>query len=343
MEIVIYEDFSTIDFDNFDSDLIQQNYEMGRIYFKFPKMCYRYAVCRKLNKILGVFPFIHYKSELGDIIHSMPFIGYGGPSIIENHKNVFSKIFLKIKEYAILNNISIINICTSPFDENVDIYKDILKPDYIKENFYQYIDLNTSYLNQMNSKQRNNLKRNLKIANMYNLELKESYSQEDLKYWYEEIYFPRLKLTNGAIYPLEVFEIFRAVFGKEKVIIKYVLENEKIIGGGFFIKQKKSLDNFMRVISTEKLHTQAGVLLDKWSIDYAIESNYRYYNWQSADSIDSAIYKYKANWGSKTNKHYYLTKVVGDISNILKSPISTIKNEYKNVYVLPYEVFEKGK
>ncbi|RTQ94284.1 GNAT family N-acetyltransferase [Lysinibacillus telephonicus] len=343
MESVVYNEFSFTDYDEYNCDLVQQSIRLQSIYRNFPKMNYRYIVCTDQSKIVGVMPFIHYTSKLSDIIHSMPFIGYGGPTVITNHIEVFNNLISTLEEYAILNNISLITICTSPFDEFVESYKNILNPDFTKENFYQFIELDSHYLEQMKSKQRNNLKRNLRIANQNNIILKESYNHKDLKFWYENVYVPRLVETNGAIYPIEVFETFRKEFGGKRVIINYAIENEKIIGAGFFIKQKKSLDNFMRVISTDKLYTQAGVLLDKWSIDFALENNFKYYNWQSADAIDSSIYNYKASWGSKTNKHYYLTKKVGDISKLLNVPLSTIKEEYKNVYVLPFEVFEKGK
>lgn len=319
----------------------QHNYLLRNIYINIKNFEYNYIVCKEGEIILGIMPFVLYKNSLGNIIHSMPFIGYGGIYSIEDKKqNIFKYIIEFLEKFSKENRVKLITICTPPFrEEEYTLYKNILKPDFEKKNFYQYLDLKKDIFRNIKSKFRGNLKRNVKKCNKYGVQLVENNSLEYLKYWYDNIYVKRLTETNCAIYPFSVFETIVTCLNKDRFKMIYAMLNEKIIGAGLYLNQGISFDNFMRVIDSEYFYTQAGTCMDYYSINYAINAGVSYYNWQSCDEVGSSIYKYKEDWGSELNYHYYLTKIVGDISDFKKIPISTIKKEYNGIYVMPYECF----
>lgn len=319
----------------------QQMYVVKNIYDNMKDFYYNYIICEDIKKnIVGVMPFILYRNKYGNIIHSMPFIGYGGISAKENKKEVFTSIINYLNEFAKKENVLLITICTSPFKSNeYELYKKSFKPDFERKNFYQYLDLSENIFKNMKSKFRGNLRRNVRKCEDYGVEIFESYSKEDLLYWYNNVYVKRLTETKCSIYPYEVFDTFISKFSRDRVKMLYGKLDGKIIAGGMYFNQGISVDNFMRVVDAEYFYTQVGTMLDYYSVNYALESNVKYYNWQSCDEIGSSIYKYKEDWGSKLNYHYYITKITGDISDLKEVPIETIKQEYKGIYVMPYEMF----
>lgn len=320
--------------------LVQHSIKLKDIYKHMNQFDYKYIVCfSESNKVVGVFPFIHFKGAFGDIIHSTPYIGYGGGC--SQSFDYLKSMVAELMAYARKHGILLVTICTSPFSKDYSQYKKIFKPDFVQENFYQYINLENDYLKEMTSKNRNNLKRNLRIAEENGVYLKEDYSESSLFNWYKNVYVPRLEETRGAIYPFEVFNELRKEFGKERLLIQYAMIEDMIIGAGLFLKQQKSIDNFMRVIGSEYQRTNAGVMLDYWSIQFAKEHGFAFYNWQSCDRIDSPIFKYKKTWGSKVNSHYYITKITNSIKTLKEVSLSDIKKEYNGVYILPYSEFEK--
>lgn len=331
-------DTNKIDKFIYDNCINQQSYTISDIYKDVYN--FKYVVYESDNEVKGVIPFILYKNKYGNIIHSMPFIGYGGISASGNKKEIFSSIINYLEEFAKKENVLLTTICTTPFrSDEYELYKEIFKPDLERKNFYQYLDLNEDIFQKMKSKFRGNLRRNVRKCENYGVEIFESYSEEDLLYWYENVYIKRLTETKCSIYPYEVFKTFINKFSKDRVKMLYGKLDNKIIAGGMYFNQGISVDNFMRVVDAEYFYTQVGTALDYYSVKYAIDSNVKYYNWQSCDEVGSSIYKYKEDWGSKLDYHYYITKITGDISKLKNVPIEIIKKEYKGIYVMPYEMF----
>lgn len=346
MKCFIYDEKknSNYDIDKFlGNSILQVNYKLHSIYEAMKNYNYNYIVCVENDLVVGVMPFIIYKNEFSNIINSMPLIGYGGIEAIKENKNkIFEKVIEYLNKVAEENNVNLITICTQPFkDDEYSLYKNIFKPDFERKNFYQYLDLEKDIFENMKSKFRGNLKRNIKkCIEKYNIDIVESYDLKDLEYWYENVYKKRLKETGCVIYPYKVFETFLTNIKKEKIKMLYGISEGKIIAGGLYLNQGKSMDNFMRVVDSNYFNTQVGTYMDYLSIKYSIDNKFQYYNWQSCDDIGSSIFKYKEDWGSEIGYHYYLTKVVGDIEDLKNMPIKKIKNNFSGIYVLPYEEFK---
>lgn len=344
MEYFLYDYNKNKELEDFlRNDVINQaNFLIKYIYENINNFNYYYLVCKDNEKIVGVMPFVLYINKLGNIIHSMPFIGYGGITANENNKYSIFKGFKDfLKKFSQENNVKLITICTQPFkNDEYELYKEVFKPDFERKNFYQYLHVENVFKN-IKSKFRGNVRRNIKKCQRYGVQIIEDYSLEYLKNWYNKVYIKRLTQTHCAIYPFSVFETIIKHFNRDKIKMLYAILDGKIIGGGLYLNQGISIDNFMRVVDPQYLHTQAGTYLDYCSIKYSEELRVKYYNWQSCDEINSSIYKYKKDWGSKLDYHHYFTMIVGDVKELKNVPLDIIKREYKGIYVMPYEEFLK--
>ncbi|NFO13097.1 GNAT family N-acetyltransferase [Clostridium botulinum] len=317
--------------------ILQKNIKLSKIYENLNNYNYYYIVCKENNEYLGVFPFILYKNQLANVINSMPFIGYGGIAVKKEVRNeVFKSIIKFLENYAYENNVDLITICTEAFEENYDLYTEYFKGDFIKENIFQYIDLHSDVMSGI----KNMFKRNARKSIRYGVKIIEDNSHEKLQYWYNKIYMKRLLETGCSIYPYSVFENLIDEYDNSKSEMLYAIYENKIVGGGVFLKQDKSIDNFMRVVDSEYFKTQAGTLIDFYSIEKAIKQGVDFYNWQSCQGPGSSIFEYKQGWGSQVGKHHYITKIIKNIEKIREIPIEKIKKNFNGIYVLPYENFK---
>lgn len=344
MKCRIIESCNSSSYEEFISkEIIQKDISMNIIYKDISGFEYKYVVCEDDGECVGVFPFILYRNKIANVINSLPFLGYGGISVKkEKREEVFRSIVQYIEEFACENDVSLITICTEPFEENYDLYDKYFPSDYEMKNFYQYINLEEDIFTKMKAKFRGNLRRNIKkCSERFGIKIKESYDLNDLKYWYDNVYIKRLTETHCSIYPFEVFKVILSYVNRDRIKMLYGLYEDKIVGGALYLNQGKSIDNYMRVVATDYLHTQLGTYLDYLSINYAIDSKVKYYNWQSCDEIGSSIFKYKEDWGSEIGYHYYRTKIMKDITKLKGTPLDEIKKNFKGIFVLPYDEFKR--
>lgn len=344
MKCRIVEEYKNDSYEKFIKDkIVQKNIGMNKIYEDIENFEYKYLVCEDNKQCIGVFPFILYKNTIANVINSLPFLGYGGISVDrDKREEAFKCITDYITDFSEKNDISLVTICTEAFEENYDLYEKYFMCDYIMKNFYQYIDLDEDVFGNMKAKFRGNLKRNIKkCTERFGVEIKESYEMNDLREWYNNVYVKRLTETNCSIYPFEVFNVILNNVKRDKIKMLYGLCDDKIVGGALYLNQGKSVDNYMRVVATDYLHTQLGTYLDYLSINYAIDNKVKYYNWQSCDEIGSSIFKYKEDWGSEVGYHYYRTKVMKDITDLKNTSLEDIKKNFKGIFVLPYDEFKK--
>jgi len=60
------------------------------------------------------------------------------------------------------------------------------------------------------------------------------------------------------------------------------------------------------------------------------------YNWQSAPSRVSGVYRYKQQWGSHESRYHYVTKLFSSSSYIAALGLDTLRREYPLHFIAPY-------
>lgn len=333
-EVKVYENYKEIPhavYEYVKKNALVQHYPIMGKAFSYPYFYYYFVSYDVENEINAILPLVIYKGEYGNVAHSLPYFSYSG--IIGDEIGVHA-IQRKIDSFLKEKEVITLSYCHHPFMN----YSRNIKHDYQFENFFQYLELTSgSYTDKMNSKARNNLKRNLKKANAFKVVLEKSESTSDLSYWYNNIYVKRLEETHAPIYPYAIYEaLFTAPHHRTQFIVAKI--DEKIIGGALYLLQVDSIDLFMRVVESKYLHTQAGVLMDKFIIEQAELNKFKYFNWQSADFIDSPVFNYKKSWGSDVGTHLYLTNEVKNFKSFQTLTKDKLKSSYPGMYIAPYSV-----
>jgi hypothetical protein len=270
--------------------------------------------------------------------------GYGG--VIVGNENLRDEIYAALAEAFIkearTQECALATISTQPFFGEINLYRQYFKPDFEHENFYQYIDLNSDFMAEISSKQRGNIKRGIQKAEKYALKVTFADSDEYFSQWYN-IHEQRMAELNAIPLPRKLFDGARQCLFKENLgFFAYVLDNDRIIGGGLFIGLNKVVDVFLVSSSSAAMHKQPNNILISAAIKRARQMGFRYFNWQSCSSRESGVYAFKKSWGSREGNHYYLTKITDDISGLKEISLDEIKRRYRWHYVMPYDQFQEG-
>jgi len=301
-------------------------------------------IAKDKNKIVGIFPLFLYKNPLGNILQSNPYPGgYGGILTDYQDKEI---IFKKFSEYALKiakkNNCLTLTICTPPFEdkENLILYRKYFKPDFEKENFYQYIDLKNQLLNNTGSHFRNNLRRNLRKAEKENLQVFFKDNERIFNQWYD-IYKKRAKEINAELIPYNFLSSIREnLIETNNYWLITAFKDKRQICGALYVGRGKVIDIFLLMMDSNYKNCQGNTLVIWESLKYFKRLGFEYFNWQSCSSRNSSVYHYKKGWGSEEGIHFYLTKVIGNLNQIKKHPLDEIKEAYKWHYLLPYSEFK---
>jgi hypothetical protein len=296
------------------------------------------------NELIGMIPAAMYENQHAKLCISLPLAGgYGGVVTNqsgETRRAVYQQVLEGLIKYASKTHCDLLTISSPPFSTDTCLYHQYLRPDFCRENFYQYIDLSRPVEDGMNSKQRNNLKRNLKIANEHSLVCKITDGKEEFEDWYT-VHVKRMTDIHAEPLPKRLLNsILGHIVSKGLGFFTSVWCDSKLVAGGIFVGYKEILDVFILSADTQFLSMKPSVLLVYQSILEAQKRKFTKFNWQSSDSRESGVYAFKKEWGSLEANHYYLTKCIGDTSKIRSTSKEIVMSEFKGHYLMPYQQFE---
>jgi len=292
-----------------------------------------YFIAKENGEIVGVLPAFVKENPIGNIMNSIPFAGgYGGVVTrynIRDKENIYKALFDEMVYYAKEKECILISISTPPFSMDLDLYMALFKPDYILPNFIQYIDLEKP----VNYKR--DIRRKIKKAIEMGIVITEDDNPSNLQTFYE-IYKKRMIQLGGEMYPPHFFEIVKKNANANSKFLFAVYER-KIISGILLIYNNKIIDDFIAVMDMDYSFTEANSLMIDYAINWSRKSGFKYWNWQSLPAKESGAYKFKARWGSMDGEHYYLTKVLDDLTALKKCSIEEMRREYEWYFVIPYD------
>jgi len=293
-----------------------------------------YFVAKENGDLVGVLSTFIKENALGNIMNSIPFAGgYGGVVTISNIKRekkekIYKALIQEMICFAKNKQCVLVTITTPPFSRDINLYKVIFKPDYILENFMQYIDLN------INLNYNRNVRWSIKKAINKEVYIKEDIQNRDIEQFYK-IYKNNVSFLNAKLIPISFFKRVNAYLNTNTKFL-FAEYNGQLISGILLIFFNKIVDYFISSNDVNYKSFQANSLLIDYAINWAKKNGFKYWNWQSSPSRESGVYRFKAQWGSLDGEHYYLTKVLGDLTALKKCSVEQIKREYEWYYVIPY-------
>ena len=181
----------------------------------------------------------------------------------------------------------VLSLTSNPFQQDLDFYQEFLSPDFLLENFTQFVPLNEP--SHRTHGHRNNL--NKARRNGYQVTFCES--PEEIDAWYA-VHQKRHREIGAT--PLEL-DLFQKIFhyliplGKAQMIL--IWHEGEIVSGGCYICHHRVVDVYMLSGHVVGKQANPNFLNTETSIQWAKERGLTHYNWQSSPNKHCGVYEYK--------------------------------------------------
>jgi hypothetical protein len=308
-----------------------------------------FVVAKDNDEIVGVLPLYYYESEFGDLLTTNAWHTISG---IACSRNVGCRdIYKALLEYSVdLSkelDCTALSVCTSPFAGHEEYYTEYLKPDYMMENFIQYIRMDEIFdkngnIVHPNYFRRSNLSRNLKKAVLQRLVVRDDQNEIAIAECFR-IHEKRMKELNAASIPKRFFDsVLKHLVSNGEGRFLFAFSQEKMVAGCFFLSNEEIIDVYMMSMDSDFNECGTNFLLTYHMLKWAHRKGIPILHWMSSPRKGDGVYKWKEQWGSHERTFLYLSKVFGDISKWRNMDCNELAEAYSSHYLLPFNLLKDG-
>ncbi len=285
------------------------------------------------NQVIGVLPLYVYKHPLGNILTSVPYPGpLGGVAASQKNNAIYAALLDSMEEVSKKNECVAATIITSPFAQDIEIYRKVMRIDYEMENFTQCVDLQQPLL--FSHGIRNKLHKNIG-----ELEIFESNEREVIEKWWN-IHRKRMSELGADPIPLELFHAISTHLVPHHARFFFITSAGTLIGGCLYIFHRDILDVYMLSCDSDYQKISPATHLTNHTIRWAKENGFRVYNFQSSKRKGDGVYQFKAQWGAKEVPYFFLTKTFRPLGKLIGKPLSDIRRAYQWHYLAPFSLWD---
>jgi len=305
-----------------------------------------FIVAKKNDEIVGALSLYFFKNKRGNLLTSNAWNTISGilcSQKITEQEQVYSALVDYSISLAHELDCAVLSISTNPFLNDKDLYLNILKPDYVLENFVQYLLLDEVFDQKGNFVhpnyiRRTNLSRNLKKSRQSEITISEEQCQE----YVNQAFFlqeKRLMEVGAHPFPREFFEsALQNITLKGRGKFLFAFHEDRMIGMSLFLSSDKIMDIYMLCMDINFADLRPNFALTEYMLNRAHKNSIPTLNWMSSPRKDGGVYQWKKQWGSREGIFLHLTKVTGDISSWKELSYEELGNAYKFHYLLPFNL-----
>lgn len=311
-----------------------------------------FLLCSDAGEDIAGLPLYLYEHEIGNILTSVPQAGPLGGIFHkrgiswEEKDEAYKWLLHKAIEIAIRHQCISVTVITNPFSGDIDLYERHLSPNYVFENFTQYIPLKSIFSDGVmvlpDYNRRSNLSRNIKKGRGSGYSIRFCDSQDQLKAWHE-IHCQRHTQLGAVPLDYHLFDnMYEHLVPRQKAQLILVVQAGEIASGCFYVYHRQVMDVYMLSVSPDYVELGANYVNTDYALRWANDLGIAIFNWQSAPNKESGVYRYKRQWGSVDSTYYFVTRLLCDPRRIQEIGINTLRQQYRWHYVLPFGAFKEG-
>jgi len=307
-----------------------------------------FVIAKENGKIVGALPLYYFRCRLGNLLTSVAWHSISGIICSESDaltQNIYKAILNHCLVLAKEMDCTAISVATNPFLEDKEYYLTHFNPDYVLENFVQYIKLSDIFDEKGNWMHpnylvRNSLTRNLKEAASKPIQIVDEQTQSKVDEWYS-LHEKRMRELEATPIPKKLFDsALKNMIPQNKGKFLFVCHENKMISGGLFIFNQRIMDVYMMSMDSKYGKYPANYMLIAHMLKEANKNKVLIFNWQSSDARNSSLYQWKEQWGSREGVTLYLTRVLNDITQWRETDYQTLQEAYRWHYVLPFNLLK---
>ena len=337
----LYEEF----LDNAEISSAMYSLEWSRAICDLGKDSSYFIVAEEDGKIVGVLPLYYYKGRFGNLLNTNAWHTISGITCLSNcdRKRVYEELLDYCLYLAKELDCSVVSIGTNPFLEDKEYYFEVFKPDYVMENFVQYICLKEIFdengvIVHPNYAKRTNLSRNLEKAKLQKVVISDVQSEDNVNQLFK-IQEKRMKeLGTSPFPPSFMHSVLKnlTLHGKGKYLFAFI--DEKMVAGCLFLANKKVMDIYMMCMDSDYKEVRMNYALTDYMLKWGYKNGISFFHWMSSPCKGDGVYKWKEQWGSRERTFWYLTRILGDISQWRRNSLSELAKAYEWHYLLPFNL-----
>jgi hypothetical protein len=303
-----------------------------------------FVVTKRNNEITGALPLYFFKSKFGNVLTSNAYNTISGIQCSSKKNSEQKQIHEMLLGYSISlareMDCSVLTVGTNPFIDDQDFYSP-MQPDYVLENFVQYISMaeifdekgNFRHPNYLN---RTNLSRNLDKLKQCELLISEEQNQEYLDQAFL-LQQKRMRELGAHQLPRVFFDsALKNLSLKHQGKFLFVFYKERIIAICLFLQGHGLLDVYMLCMDSDFKDFRPNFAITKYLLEYAYKNKVQLINWMSSPTRGDGVYRWKGQWGSRERTFRYLTRIIGDVSIWRELSVQELAEAYKFHYILPF-------
>lgn len=279
----------------------------------------------------------------GTVVSSLPLILYGGPAVPTAGLEVSAQLLDALRVAAEQLGADVLSVGTSPFltQEAEAIYRRALGTTHELENFVQLHDIRVHPLEALEPKRRRAMRSEINRGIRHGLRVVPVLDARQFEEWLA-IYRERYVEIGATPYPNAFHRgAFEAGVPAGAAEFWGVLDGERLIGGVLFLIASDIVDYFSSAfLSTHRELFPTTLLLNEAFHAFMARGITRF-NWQSSPNRQG-VFKYKARWGAREWRHYYLATLFRPDTQILQTTVAEIRRAYPLRFVLPFSLWPEG-
>ena len=292
-------------------------------------------------------PLYLFTHRLGNVLTSVPesgplggvFLRPGLPAatVAACYAALLTKAVALAREHSCLA----LSLITHPFADDLPHYREHLQPDYVFENFTQFIDLRehfdpTGAVLLPDYNRRTNLSRNLAKAKGAGFRTRYSTDPAEIDALYQIHLKRHAEIAAPPMDARLLRNIATRLVPRGKAFFLIVESDAGIASWGVYLRHREVIDVLrLNMDSAAATHCPNFLNTDE-SLRHCRELGATLYNWQSAPSRASGVYRYKQQWGSRESTYHYVTKLFCPSARLAELGLPTLRKEYPLHFIAPY-------
>lgn len=304
-----------------------------------------FVIAESDGSIVGALPLYYYKGRFGNLLTTNAWHTISGIICSDdgNKRDIYKSLLDYSLNLAKELDCAVLSIGTNPFLNDIAYYKEYFQPDYMLENFIQYFYLSEIFDDKgnfvhPNYTKRTNLSRNLRKAKQQQLIISDVQSEDNV-YECFEIQDKRMRELGTTPFPLSFFyNALKILTLKGEGKFVFAFSGEKMIAGSLFLFNRNMMNIYMMCMDSDYKEFGTNYLLTDYMLRFGYEKGVSIFNWMSSPRKGDGVYRWKEQWGSRERSFWYLTRVLGDISQWRSISLKELMEAYSFHYVLPFNL-----
>ena len=302
-----------------------------------------FLLCECGGEDIAGLPLYLLEHSCGNVLTSVPSLGPLGGIFVSDRladarkQAAYQALIERAIELAREHECLALSLITNPFDPDVEMYRDALRPTFEFENFTQFVPLQS-----VRATDNPYLRRNLRRAHAAGFRLSDCGSDEE----FEEFHglldrrYRELGIAPPSLAFMQAVRRHLEPRGRWRLLL--VRKNGDLVAGAHTVRHRRVMDSFqLGVDSTHRQQSPIFLAIERTLAD-AVSQGVEIFNWQSSPSRQSGVYGFKQQWGGLDRTYSFLSRLFCSVDHIRRMGLARLQQDYAWHFVVPYRAFDDG-